>query len=131
MLEGTLNTQIKAPTKKDTRAQVTADTDLPIQDNPWRSFWATPTMMHYNRLIVLVMLVNLAVLVCGITQGWWQSNSLALATISNLVIGNLSLAILIRQQYVINLLFKIATSVPKYWPLSMRRVMGKVYHFGG
>jgi hypothetical protein len=131
MLEGTLNTQIKAPAAKDIPAQVTTDTDLPAQDNRWRSFWATPAMMHYNRLIILVVLVNLVILYNGITQGWWQSNGVALTTISNLVIVNFSLTIIVRQQYVINLLFKIATSVPRHWPLSIRRVMGKVYHFGG
>ena len=31
----------------------------------------------------------------------------------------------------INLLFKIATSVPTSWPLSLRWAAGKVYHFGG
>jgi len=41
------------------------------------------------------------------------------------------MAILIRQQYVINFLFKLATSVPTRYPLALRWALGKVYHFGG
>ncbi|MGH2542065.1 MAG: hypothetical protein ACRDIB_04690, partial [Ardenticatenaceae bacterium] len=107
-------------------------TGLPAQQNRWRRVWATPTMMHYNRLIAVVAVVNLALLVFGAAQGmWWTGSGIALPTLSNLVLANLALAILIRQQYVINLLFKIATSVPTSWPLAIRRIMGKVYHFGG
>ena len=88
--------------------------------------------MHYNRLILLVIVANIAVLVYGITQqGWLTGQGIALQTLSNLVLANLALAILVRQQYVINLLFWIATSAPTSWPLSVRRTLGKVYHFGG
>jgi len=105
--------------------------ELPDQENLWRSFWATPRMMHYNRLIALVAVANLILLIAGLRRGWWASEGVALATLSNLVIANFWLTILIRQQYVINMLFKVATSVPRHWPLSVRRIMGKVYHFGG
>jgi len=114
------------------QTQVIKETELPAQENRWRSLWATETMMHYNRLIALVALVNAAILINGVTRSaWWTSNGIALSTISNLVIANIGMAILVRQQYVINLFFKVATSVPRTWPLSIRRVMGKIYHFGG
>jgi hypothetical protein len=38
---------------------------------------------------------------------------------------------LIRQQYVINLLFWLATRAPTHWPLMIRRSLAKVYHLGG
>jgi hypothetical protein len=41
------------------------------------------------------------------------------------------MAILIRQQYIINLLFWLATRAPTSWPLAVRRSLAKVYHFGG
>lgn len=44
---------------------------------------------------------------------------------------NLSLGILIRQQRLINILFRIATSVPTSWPLWIRWMAGKVFHHGG
>jgi hypothetical protein len=89
-------------------------------------------MMHYNRLIFLVAVINLVLLVFGATRGLrWTSSGVDLVTISNLVLANISMAILIRQQCVINLLFRIATSAPTSWPLSIRWTLGKVYHFGG
>jgi hypothetical protein len=52
-------------------------------------------------------------------------------TLTALVVANLTLAALIRQQLVINLLFWLATSAPTHWPLRVRWTLGKVYHFGG
>ena len=106
--------------------------ELPRKQSLLRRIGRHPRLMHYNRLIGLVLLVNLAVLVYGVGRGgWWTESGIELTALSNLVLANLSLTILIRQQYVINLLFRIATSAPTSWPLSIRWVLGKVYHFGG
>ncbi len=108
------------------------DAELPPQQSLWRRLGKHPRMMHYVRLIVLVAVVNLAILGFGATQGmWWTASGIELVTISNLVIANFALAILIRQQYIINLLFWLATSAPTSWPLSIRWTLAKVYHFGG
>ena len=94
--------------------------------------WKHRYLMHYHRLIALVVIVNLVLLGYGLRQWhWWTAESINLTALSNLVIANIGAAILIRQQLVINLLFKIATSVPTNWPLRLRQLMGKVYHFGG
>jgi len=103
---------------------------LPRQQSLPRRLGKHPALMHYNRLIALVMAVNLVYLGWA-TQGRWLPGDLALGTLFNLIVVNISMAILIRQQVVINLLFKAATSAPTSWPLSVRRVLGKVYHFGG
>ena len=105
---------------------------LPPQQ-PWlRRIWKHRYLMHYHRLIALVVIVNLVILGYGLAQwNWFAAEGINLATLSNMVIANIGLAILIRQQYVINLLFKLATSVPTSWPLRFRQLMGKVYHFGG
>lgn len=111
---------------------VPAAGELPAQQNALRRFGKRPAMMHYNRLAGLVILANLALLVYGATRGaWWNGGDIALGTISNLMLANLALAILIRQQYVINFLFWLATRAPTSWPLSIRWTLGKVYHFGG
>lgn len=108
------------------------DTLLPPRRGVLRRLLSGPALMHYNRLIALVLLVNLAFLAFGLSRGaWWTATGVALDGIADLVLANLSLAILIRQPYVINALFKLATSAPTSWPLSIRRVLGKVYHFGG
>lgn len=105
---------------------------LPPQQPLLRRMWKHRYLMHYHRLIALVVVVNLALLGYGLTQwNWWTAESINLTALSNLVVANIGLAIVIRQQYVINLLFKLATSVPTSWPLRIRALMGKVYHFGG
>ncbi len=105
---------------------------LPPQQHFLRRMWKHRYLMHYHRLIALVVVVNLVLLGYGLRQwSWWTADSINLAAISNMVIANIGIAILIRQQYVINLLFKVATSVPTSWPLRFRALMGKVYHFGG
>jgi hypothetical protein len=105
---------------------------LPPQQPLLRRMWKHRYLMHYHRLIALVVIVNLALLGFGLTQWqWWTAESINLTALSNLVVANIGLAIVIRQQYVINLLFKMATSVPTSWPLGIRALAGKVYHFGG
>lgn len=77
---------------------------------------------HHNRLVAAVVLVNL----WFVGTGWGDT-----FTLTALVVANLTLAALIRQQLVINLLFWLATSAPTHWPLRVRWTLGKVYHFGG
>jgi hypothetical protein len=104
--------------------------ELPPQQGFLRRLGKRPEMMHYNRLIALMIIINLAY-VGLITEGTWRLGDIPLTLLSNLAIVNFTFAILLRQQYVINLFFKIATSVPTSWPLAIRHLMGKVYHFGG
>jgi len=93
---------------------------------------ASPLLSHYNRLAALVLALNVLLFAYGITDGhWWRREGIAMGAIANAVVANLALAVLVRQQYVINLLFWTATRAPVTWPLSVRRTLGKVYHFGG
>lgn len=84
-----------------------------------------PRLMHYNRLILLVWAVNLAFLATRPDGG------LGPRTLSHAALANFLLAIVVRQQYVINLLFRLATAAPTSWPLRIRWTLAKVYHFGG
>ncbi|MCP2241370.1 membrane protein [Lentzea aerocolonigenes] len=95
---------------------------LPPADRSWRTLLRRRPFTHHNRLVALVVLVNLGFL------GWWSGDT---DRATALVVANLTLAALIRQQLVINLLFWLATSAPKHWPLRIRWTLGKVYHFGG
>ncbi|MEM7340674.1 MAG: hypothetical protein AAF467_18605 [Actinomycetota bacterium] len=99
---------------------------------PWhRRIWATKRLMHHNRLAVTMLAINAALAVYAIGPGGWFQGDIALEAVANVAIVNLTVAIGIRQQHVINLLFRVATAAPTSWPLSIRRVLGKVYHFGG
>jgi hypothetical protein len=94
-----------------------------------RRIFKHPRLMHHNRLAVLVLLANVGLLWFGLGRGWWFDDGGA--AIAKITVANFALAILIRQQYVINLLFRLATSVPTGWPLRIRWTLAKVYHFGG
>lgn len=97
---------------------------LPAQKNFLYRALRHPHFRPYVRLIILTVALNLYFFV-------YHLGSLNQDQILNLVIINFGLGILLRQHEVINLLFKLATSVPKTWPLSIRWAAGKVYHFGG
>lgn len=55
-----------------------------------------------------------------------QLSDLATATASNITV-----ALLMRQEYVINFLFTVACSIPTWMPLLIRRNCAKVFHIGG
>ncbi|MES5821283.1 hypothetical protein [Streptomyces sp. RG80] len=97
--------------------------ELPPRTPVPRRLLKHPRLMHYNRLAALVLTANLVFLYAS----WTPSTR----TMGHAALANLALAILIRQQYVINLLFRLATSPPTSWPLKVRWTLGKVYHFGG
>jgi len=106
--------------------------ELPPVSGFARRVWKQSRMMHYNRLIVCTLLVNLAILWMSITTwNWWTAEGINLQGVSHVLLANLSLAILIRQQAVINMLFWLATRAPTSWPLKIRWTLAKVYHFGG
>ncbi|MEW7281168.1 amino acid adenylation domain-containing protein [Aquimarina sp. 2201CG1-2-11] len=105
---------------------------LPPQKKYASRIWKGEKLMHYYRLFALLLLTNVGIMIYGATQGnWWSAQNIQLDIIAKITLVNFTIGILIRQQYIINLLFWIATSIPTSWPLSIRRRAGKVYHFGG
>ncbi|MGW2635665.1 hypothetical protein [Streptomyces sp. NPDC001348] len=99
------------------------DVPLPPLAPAPRRLFKHPRLTHYNRLAALVVAVNLA---------WAAARwPLPAASPGHAALANLALAVLVRQQYVINLMFRLATRPPTSWPLKVRWTLGKVYHFGG
>lgn len=83
-------------------------------------------LIVYRRLFSLVWIANLVVLalilaIPSINRIWF----------SHLAAINLTIAVLARQDYVINILYTIFCSVPTSWPLWIRTRCGLIYHFGG
>ncbi|MBH3422953.1 hypothetical protein [Pseudomonas gessardii] len=101
-------------------------TVVPARPGGWRRWCGLPIFSHYNRLVVLVLLGNGWYALCGL-----ELPEIDVPQVSMLVMINLSLAILVRQQYVINGLFWLAKRIPLSWPLYVRRHAAKVYHLGG
>ena len=111
---------------------ITPDVALPAPAPLPRRVLEHPTLMHHNRLIALVLVLNLGTLwLEPAGTGWWSGAGGATTAMASAALVNFALAILIRQQYVINLLFWLATRAPTRWPLRLRWTLAKVYHFGG
>jgi hypothetical protein len=91
-----------------------------------------PLLIPYHRLFLIVVLINSYIAYRGLVDWkWFENNAFSLEAIGKIALLNFTIGIIMRQQYLINMLFAIATSIPKSWPLSIRRVAAKVYHFGG
>lgn len=105
---------------------------LPPQGNIFQRLLMHPRFQLYNRYIAFVLLVNLIVMAFAILSwDWFSTDAINLAAISNVMLANFALAILIRQQRVINFLFNLTIRLPRRLPLRTRWLAGKVYHFGG
>lgn len=91
-----------------------------------------PRAMHYNRLVALVMSVNLGWAVYAATAAdWWSSQGTELEAVAFAAQTNLAAAVVFRQQYILNALAWLVTRPPTSWPLRVRWALGKYYHFGG
>ncbi|KAG7445759.1 uncharacterized protein BT62DRAFT_178192 [Guyanagaster necrorhizus] len=79
----------------------------------------------YRRLFSVVFLTNIGIFISYTIRGY-HSQKIALVAVANIFI-----AILMRQEHVINVLFAVACSVPQSWPFFIRKTAARVYHNGG
>jgi hypothetical protein len=88
--------------------------------------------MPYQRLVAAVVLVNLGLLAYHLDGGDWRiDDGSALSALASLTIVNLTAAVLIRQQNVLNVLYGLAGRGSRSWPLWLRWSVSKVHHVGG
>ncbi|KAG8985592.1 hypothetical protein FRB90_004597 [Tulasnella sp. 427] len=80
----------------------------------------------YRRLFTVCFLVNAAILMWIAIKGGAET-----PYIGTIVVGNIFAAVLIRQDHVVNELFKIFTAVPQSAPLWVRTTFARVYSLGG
>jgi hypothetical protein len=91
-----------------------------------------PRLIHYHRLIALVLAVNAGVLWLHLERGDWHIvDGTALTAVLNLTLLNLAACVLIRQPYILNGLFGLTGRVSPSWPLRLRWMLSKVGHIGG
>ena len=91
-----------------------------------------PRFMHYYRLIALVMLVDGALLARHLARGDWHvAGGSALSGLADLIVVNFAIAVLIRQQHVLNAIFAVAGRGSSRWPLRLRWMVSKINHIGG
>ncbi|KAF9642397.1 hypothetical protein BDM02DRAFT_3133117 [Thelephora ganbajun] len=80
----------------------------------------------YRRLFAVTFVANMSVFIALTATHWANTGNIAYAVVSNFAIS-----ILVRQEYIINILFDIFTSLPKSAPLFIRRISARIFHFGG
>ena len=84
----------------------------------------------YRRLFSAVFLGNLICIVV-LFSNRRSLNNVRLSDLAIATAANVTAALLMRQDYVVNLLFTVACSVPTSMPLLIRRICAKVFHIGG
>lgn len=86
----------------------------------------------YQRLFSIVFLSNMvAFIVLLVRKPNARPVDLSLSSVATATSTNVLGAILIRQENVINILYNICCMTPHWWPLRIRRMIAKLYHFGG
>jgi len=115
-------------------ASTSAEPILPIALPPKGRFlrFARWTVFGvYRRIFLSIFIVNIWQGHRIITMKRRSKYSPLLVDISTAASANMLLAILMRQDYIINLLFKICWFVPFWAPLRLRRSLAKIYEYGG
>ena len=88
-----------------------------------------PRAMPYQRLIALVVLVNAGLAWHHVRAADWAvDDGSALSGLAALLLVNLTAAVVIRQQTVLNGLFGLAGRGSRTWPLWLRWSISKVHH---
>ena len=84
----------------------------------------------YRRLFSIVFIGNLVTILTIFAYRRTLDN-LQLSDLATATASNITVALLMRQEYVINLLFNMACAVPTWIPLFIRRNCARVFHIGG
>ncbi|CAG8980263.1 hypothetical protein HYALB_00010264 [Hymenoscyphus albidus] len=85
----------------------------------------------YRRIFLAVFIINIWQGHCILTLRRRSKYSPLLVDVSTAFALNMFIAVLIRQDYIINLLFRICWLVPFSAPLRLRRSLAKIYEYGG
>ncbi|PMD45598.1 hypothetical protein L207DRAFT_257912 [Hyaloscypha variabilis F] len=83
----------------------------------------------YRRLFTLVIMANIIGLV--FIDYRHRDFTSYIKVISSAASGNLFVAVAMRQDYIINILCEVFAATPKSTPLRIRRILTKVFEFGG
>ncbi|KAF5009359.1 hypothetical protein FDECE_4415 [Fusarium decemcellulare] len=85
----------------------------------------------YRRLFGFIFSANLGVLVYLLWESRKREFALSASHLATAVAANLLVAVLVRQDYVVNFIFWMCSSLPTSLPLAIRRHAARVYHNGG
>lgn len=85
----------------------------------------------YRRLFSFVFIANLVGLAGLLSKHHHWLQNPPLSAFATAAAANILVALLIRQDYIVNLCFKATWLIPISAPLRVRRVLAKVYEYGG
>lgn len=86
----------------------------------------------YQRLFTIAFVANIIGLIIVLVKA--RNNHPSgppLSALATATAVNVTVAIAMRQEYVINALYDICCLTPHSWPLRIRRIIAKLYEFGG
>ncbi len=110
----------------------TPSTSAPSPARSLRAAAKHPRLMPYWRLAATVVAVNIAVLALHVRRGDWRvADGTVLSAFSALALLNITAAVFVRQQVVLNILYGLAGRGSRAWPLWVRWSVSKVHHVGG
>ncbi|KAK3985303.1 hypothetical protein QBC44DRAFT_250746 [Cladorrhinum sp. PSN332] len=96
----------------------------------WR--WVRHTALSaYRKLFGVISAANLIGFIVMLYKSRTNNYELPLSDLATAVGTNLLLSVLLRQDYLVNVIFWLATRLPTSTPLSIRRHFARVYHYGG
>jgi hypothetical protein len=87
-------------------------------------------LIVYKKFFSVAVITNVVV-ACIILSRNVRNPKFLLPDLATATATNITVAILMRCQPIVNLCFTICCAVPTSWPLWFRRHCGKVFHFGG
>ena len=138
----TLMSSFPAALDRHERGRSSISYDYSFQDEkdvpllPKRRNWLLRHARHtflnvYRRLFSIVFIMNMAGLGGLLARNHRWLTSPPLSAFATAASANIMVALLIRQDYVVNALFKLCWFVPLSAPLRLRCSLAKIYEYGG
>jgi NAD(P)H-flavin reductase len=86
----------------------------------------------YTMIFTIVFVLNAATLaLVAHFEKPWDSFTFIYGRIPIFVSGNFLIGVLVRNEHVVNAMFRTMLAIPRHWPLTIRRYCAQVYHYGG
>jgi len=123
-------TDSKLPASHISHGDIFSDLSLPPRGRCLR-FARWTAFGVYRRIFMAVFIINIWHGHRILTMKRRSKYSPLLVDISTMASANMLVAILIRQDYVINTLFRLCWFIPFWAPLRLRRSLAKIYEYGG
>lgn len=110
---------------------------LPRQQGPqWYNRFRYGFFSLYRRLFCLVVLANIATIAVMMVRisrhdNLWKTKPFTYSDATTAVGANLTAAVVLRKEHVINFISRAAVSLPHFFPLAIRKHVAKVCSYGG